>query len=459
MSSSSGSKRVRTVDGSCWPCRQRRVICDLTKPNCKKCAKVGVKCNFEERLLKWQNSVASRGRLSGKTQPVLEPPPSNPTPLRIAERRSLDYFAHDFWPLLLVGHDANPAPSPISSSILDCRPLLLAICAVSTKHHDMRMGIEERGKEMRLACVSSLRGHLATGTTSAKVSTAMMLTAIFLCVLDGYIAPQDELASTSGHQLGAKALIDVLGGPHNAISKLHGGELTLFSEFCSMDLTRAVIHGGIPYLPYELWSSFGSSSWYGDLGGPESLGRIFAEFSKLAVYVHTTGDNSELMNMDDIRRFELDLQPPREVISSPDFDIKPCVDTEIDLRNIQAQALCRSFRHCAYIYLYRAICHFPAAHSWVQREVQMCLDCISSLGPQDKFQNCALFPLCIAGAHSLVEEQRQMITANLDIIAKDLGFGNVKWLQASLEKIWVPGGQDGDWKSLFQDFSQNLFVL
>jgi hypothetical protein len=334
---------------------------------------------------------------------------------------------------------------------------------VSSKHHDMRMGIDERGKEMRVACVSSLRGHIANGTNSAKASTAMMLTAIFLCVLDGYIAPQDELAATGGHQLGAKALIDVLGGPQNAISKLRGGELTLFSEFCSMDLTRAVIHGGIPYLPYELWATFGSHSWYGDLGGPESLGRIFAEFSRLAVYVNNAGDNPEPLSMDEIRNFELTLQPPPKIdVSSPgssESDGKELVDLKNEIRISQAQSLCRSFRHCAYIYLYRAICRFPTQHPWVQREVQMCLDCIKCLGPADKFQNCALFPLCIAGAHSLEDSERQMITMNLDLIANDLGFGNVRWLQKSLEKIWVPGAQDGDWKSLFQDFSENLFVL
>jgi hypothetical protein len=325
----------------------------------------------------------------------------------------------------------------------------------------MRLGIEETGKELRLACVSSLRGHLATGTDSTKASTAMMLTAIFLCVLDGYIAPQDELAATGGHQLGAKALIDVLGGPENAISKLRGGELTLFSEFCSMDLTRAVIHGGDPYLPPDLWDSFGASSWYGDLGAPESLGRIFSELAKLALYVNRTGGNAELLSMEEIRQFERDLEPPREIVGTSDWESKELVDLKKQYRTNQAQALCRAFRHSAYIYLYRAVCRFPTQHPWVQNEVQKCLDCIESLDAKDKskFQNCALFPLCIAGAHCIEESQRQLITTNLDIIAKDLGFGNVKWLQTSLDKVWTIGNQDGDWKSLFQDFSENLFVL
>jgi hypothetical protein len=59
------------VDDSCWTCRRRRWKCDRTLPSCRKCATAEQHClgYAKERPLRWTNSVASRGKLMGKTVP------------------------------------------------------------------------------------------------------------------------------------------------------------------------------------------------------------------------------------------------------------------------------------------------------------------------------------------------------------------------------------------------------
>ncbi|KAJ5367284.1 fungal-specific transcription factor domain-containing protein [Penicillium brevicompactum] len=55
---------------SCWTCRRRRVKCDRLLPACQKCYKAAQPCQgYTEKPLRWVNSVASRGKLMGKTIP------------------------------------------------------------------------------------------------------------------------------------------------------------------------------------------------------------------------------------------------------------------------------------------------------------------------------------------------------------------------------------------------------
>lgn len=320
------------------------------------------------------------------------------------------------------------------------------------------------GSAARLACIKGMRSSLANTASQqapSKNLMEMLLTTIFLCFLDGYIAPHDEMASLAGHQLGVHAILDALGGPEKAFARVKGGELVIISEFFSMDLTRALVRGGIPHLPPYLWSSLdASTAFWGNLGKPESLGHVFEVLSTMARHVYFCDNTPELSNVDLVRRFEADLQPPRRCISVVDADDdSQVVDAAEECRVAYGQSLVRSFRHCALIYLYRAICKLPTHHRLVQREVHLCLEAASALSHQEKLQNCSLFPLCVAGAHSLAVAHREAVTTSLSRITKDLGFGSVPWLHQSLENLWLPGNQDVDWKSMFMHFHEKIFIL
>ncbi|KAI2863572.1 transcriptional regulator family: Fungal Specific TF [Aspergillus niger] len=55
----------------CWTCRRRRLKCDRALPNCGKCTSLQRPClgYSTEKPLRWTDSVASRGKLTGKKVP------------------------------------------------------------------------------------------------------------------------------------------------------------------------------------------------------------------------------------------------------------------------------------------------------------------------------------------------------------------------------------------------------
>ncbi|KAF2183869.1 hypothetical protein K469DRAFT_710248 [Zopfia rhizophila CBS 207.26] len=59
-------------DVPCYTCRRRHVKCDRTLPGCKKCNKKGVPCLGYQKPLRWAEGVAVRGKLKGKTEPVVD---------------------------------------------------------------------------------------------------------------------------------------------------------------------------------------------------------------------------------------------------------------------------------------------------------------------------------------------------------------------------------------------------
>lgn len=67
-------KRVRTVEGSCWACKDRRVICDLQRPQCKRCLAEDQACEYGKLRLRWCNGVAARGRFAGQNVPIQSNP-------------------------------------------------------------------------------------------------------------------------------------------------------------------------------------------------------------------------------------------------------------------------------------------------------------------------------------------------------------------------------------------------
>lgn len=70
-------------DVPCYTCRRRHVKCDRTLPACAKCAKKGVPCLGYQKPLRWAEGVAVRGKLKGKSQPVVDSKPCQYTTYEI----------------------------------------------------------------------------------------------------------------------------------------------------------------------------------------------------------------------------------------------------------------------------------------------------------------------------------------------------------------------------------------
>lgn len=62
------------ADVPCWTCRRRRLKCDRALPICDKCTCSQQPClgYSKDKPLRWTDSVASRGKLTGKKVPRQE---------------------------------------------------------------------------------------------------------------------------------------------------------------------------------------------------------------------------------------------------------------------------------------------------------------------------------------------------------------------------------------------------
>ncbi|ORY07136.1 hypothetical protein BCR34DRAFT_28320 [Clohesyomyces aquaticus] len=69
---SSPDELGETSDVPCYTCRRRHVKCDKMLPTCAKCAKKGVPCLGYLKPLRWAEGVAVRGKLKGKSRPVVD---------------------------------------------------------------------------------------------------------------------------------------------------------------------------------------------------------------------------------------------------------------------------------------------------------------------------------------------------------------------------------------------------
>jgi len=59
-----------TLSTDCRVCNRRRIKCDRRVPTCSKCEKRGLTCSGYGVLLKWDQGVASRGKLKGRSIPI-----------------------------------------------------------------------------------------------------------------------------------------------------------------------------------------------------------------------------------------------------------------------------------------------------------------------------------------------------------------------------------------------------
>ncbi|RSL52044.1 hypothetical protein CEP53_008220 [Fusarium sp. AF-6] len=55
--------------GGCSTCRRRKKKCDEGRPFCLACRKLGVVCPGYQKLLRWVQGIASRGRFAGAAFP------------------------------------------------------------------------------------------------------------------------------------------------------------------------------------------------------------------------------------------------------------------------------------------------------------------------------------------------------------------------------------------------------
>ncbi|UQC86130.1 uncharacterized protein CLUP02_11630 [Colletotrichum lupini] len=449
------TNRVRVVEGSCWPCKKRRIKCDLTKPRCNRCAKIGADCDFNARRLKWS------------TRPTIKAPAIYQIATRDAqlasclasdERRALDYFHHRLWPLLTT------APEPCAAPILQAlehRVVLLAACVIADAHRVLQDGRNSRSllRMKRLECLAAVRGEVGGAHMVDKSSLMTLLLAVLLLYFhDGYLECAQASASTSSHHGGVKAIIDSLGGILPVLETSHESIHMLLSEFASTDLTTIMLKGGKPSFPHEIWDSIEKRSvWWGrDILGRSSLASVFQQISRLTEFRDALNNGTEQLSMETIRKFETALSPMYAKITdtcSDTGDVDPDSEANNDF------TLIRAFQHTALIYMYRAICGLLVSHSLVQQHVLPCLECIIDMKQPSKVLNCVIFPLLVAGAHVQSPRHRKAVLGILHIIRDEMRFASLHTVSEVLCGVWKAAREDVTWSETYSDLASDAVVL
>ncbi|WYZ42419.1 hypothetical protein EsH8_VI_000118 [Colletotrichum jinshuiense] len=449
------TSRIRIVEGSCWPCKKRRIKCDLTKPRCIRCSKIGADCDFNIRRLKWSTRPTIKAPAIYQVTTRDEQLASS---LAADEKRALDYFHHRLWPLLTT------APEPCAAPILQAlehRVVLLATCVIADAHRVLQDGRNSRNllRMKRLECLAAVRGEIGCARIDMVDKSSLMtllLAVLLLYFHDGFLECARASAATSSHHGGVRAIVESLGGMHTVLETSHDSIHMLLSEFVSTDLTTVMLKGGKPSFPPEIWNTIDKRAvWWGrDILGRSSLASVFQQTSQLAWYLDVLVNGSAELSMERIRDFELALSPTYATITDTDGS-----DGNLDLEANHAFTLIRAFQHTALIYMYRAICGLPISHSLVQQHVLPCLECILDIKQPSKVLNCVIFPLLVTGAHVKSPRHRKAVLSLVHVIRDEMRFASVYSVGDLLCSIWKLDRDEVSWFDMFSELDPDAIVL
>ncbi|KAI3390359.1 hypothetical protein diail_9951 [Diaporthe ilicicola] len=471
------ASRIRVAKGSCWPCKKRRVKCDLSKPVCRRCASAGAACDYNSRLIRWS------------TRPSAHVPPAAYGPgaiitrndvhltvsLDVCERRALDYFHRRVWPLLSTSKEPCAAPTPVA---LEHRVVLLAACVLSDSHRRLQDGgshAHDALSKRRLECLAAVRTEIA-GCCVDVQGTGPLVVVLFAVVLlyfdDGYVGcTVKSSASTASHYSGVLAILERLGGIHSVLEMAPEPLHMLISEFATTDLTTSIIRGRPAFFAPEVWDLIDQGPvWWGrDPLGRVSLASVFREMASMSLYLQATSTMAEDFSIERVRHFEAALRPVYAPLTIEDCDGQSSTSSEarssdigpsaMEMEAVHAFTLIRAFQHAALLYLYRAVCGLPTRHPLVQQHVKSCLACIFEIPRQAKVLNCVIFPLFLAGAHSVSAEEQRAVMNMTDFIYDDMRFASIEAVKSVFKAVWSSKSANLSWFEVFRHLSPHALVL
>jgi hypothetical protein len=431
------TRRVRTVEGSCWVCRDRRVMCDLSLPTCGKCANTGRVCDYGKVRLRWTDCIALRGRLAGKKIPLYQPPSSQKN-----HNHDLLYFENELLPRFTI---SNTVPRGLDLAALSRDPILLrSVVAVGTAHQASRSShadvtLSSKNQDRNYA-IRIFRKNLA-GTHTDEVNNSLFIANVLLCILDGIIEqPSIEDAATHYHLLGGKAILNQWGGVHGIFQLKNELPMFMLSIFATMDLTHAILMGEEPYLEASSWAEFGGCNpWWGNVNPKDDFLETMAIISQLATLGHGVRHLNKTVPIGVLLSIQMALgeQAHRRT---------DCEDESHE--GLHWASFCSVYRFAASIYLYRALSGLGVGHLLVQQAVASCIEAIGGTTLTAQLHHCILFPLLIVGSHCMLQEQRLEVRRSLHRTASYLSFGSLHSLHCFLEELWVKMDQTSECQEL-----------
>lgn len=274
-------------------------------------------------------------------------------------------------------------------------------------------------------------------------------------------------ASTSSHHSGVLAILERLGGIHAALKKAPEPLHMLISEFATTDLTSAIIRGRPASFAPAVWDQIDQGPvWWGrDPLGRISLASVFREMASMSLYLQAIASMVEDFSIERVRQFEAALRPVYAPLTIEDCDGQSTISegsevlSAVEMEAVHAFTLIRAFQHAALLYLYRAVCGLPTRHALVQQHVKSCLACIFEIPRQAKVINCVIFPLFIAGAHSVSAEEQRAVLKMADVLYDDMRFASIEAVKSVFKMVWLSDSPDQSWFDVFSHLSPHALVL
>lgn len=450
-------KRIRVSEGSCWRCKDRRVLCDVTKPVCARCEAAGTKCEYGRRL-KWANGVAARGRYAGQLLPVSSPQPaphiqSPSTP----DDWQVLYFTEEILPrfsLMDGGPGIDPAWLVTDSSIHQ------AVIAVANAHrlfknHAVQEETLSLIKQTRLTAIRSLRTRLQD---SFDLSHAVTFpSSVLLCMLDGIIEPQEDGPAAAFHLRGGRAILQH-GNHMTEVSSIKSGPMSLLlSVYATMDLTYAIMGGEAPHLGPDVWLQLADSeAWWTGISDDHAFVDIMALLAQLAQLGHQARMTGFPVPIRELLEIQLTLGRTESRLDSLSA---PSMAEDGSLSIDALTIFCSAYRASARIYMYRALCCLDYSDVLVQESVQEGIDALQQ-GPEiGKLAHCLLFPCLMIGTHCINSDAQQTVLSSLEIAGDYLSFGSVKIMEKFLKDVWANGNPDTDFWTMMRPVSGKAFMF
>ncbi|KAJ0153276.1 Delta(24(24(1)))-sterol reductase [Fusarium oxysporum f. sp. albedinis] len=291
----SSHQRIRTVPGSCWTCKNRRILCDLTKPVCRRCIEVGSSCQYSQVTLKRPLRLVPH--VPAAFQPIAFPAGLSST----LEEKAFSYFHRRLWPLLTAVDDQITFPL---DPVINNQVVRVVICLLAESHRflqDRRNNPPDTVRKRR-ECIEAVNKEIDRCSSDINANMQPLLFAILLLYFyEGYIECPWWSHSTLIHQNGIQATITRMGGLQRVLKSGHTSLHVLLSLFATAELTTRMLRGGVPSISPRSWRLFspGPAWWQEHLpdNTPSSepcLGNIMEYMSDIVCYRQFLIDNEAL---------------------------------------------------------------------------------------------------------------------------------------------------------------------
>ena len=439
-------KRLRVVEGSCWPCKDRRVLCDLSNPTCKKCAKANIQCTYGKIRLRWAQNASVKAKSPQQPRLVTD---GQLSPLDSAGHWQVLYFEGEVLPRFSMAEGYRSELSWVADQTLH-----QAVIAISDAHRLLRNHTTTESHlretvESRAVAIKSFRQKLQADALGPSLDRAFLIT-VLLCMLDGMIVPWTDGSAAFHHLQGGIAILHNLEDPSMLSDESTGIKPLLFSVFGAMDLTSAVLSGQAPNFDRAWWEACGGKeAWWNGLEDDGELMTVMGVMSQLALLGHQTRSSGAPAPLDELLELQTVLEQskkPTPVETSP---------TSADMDALYVAA----YRASAKLYMYRALCNLPLSHISVVSSVEEGLSAFADTERLGKLAHCLIFPELIIGCHCTQPDQRRQVLEAIKSAAAYLCFESLKVLTEFLHKHWSHDSDGMDWWTTFEPIAKEGFFF